>query len=214
MWGAKCCVLLYTMISYALLTDKNLKKIKSVLSLLMVTWLYTSVCVLYCSICLKSNDVVKILTFKRSEHHHAQQSLYFATFPSSQVSIMGSDQTTSCSVSWSELRVRLNQTMLRVGTFPRMTDGCWHGTFIYSEFSKSRKPLKMICFCWTSFLSLSLWFSLMDSSQTCCPLVSSRTTPPDSTWNTVTPVMQRITAPSSIHNHVTRVSQPTPVSLH
>lgn len=73
--------------------------------------------------------------------------------------------------------------VLRVGAFAGMADVRWCIAFVYAKFQYSRKPLKMICFCWTSLKSVSLCASLKDSSQTFCPTVSSNTTPPDSTWN-------------------------------
>lgn len=54
-------------------------------------------------------------------------------------------------------------------------------TELYCGSEKSRKPLKMICFSLLSRASADVCWSLRDSSQTFCPALSCKTTPPDST---------------------------------
>lgn len=74
-----------------------------------------------------------------------------------------------------------DQTLFKI-MIPRPGETA-NGSFISYSSWKSRKPLKMICLSLVSFMSPSLWWSLKDSSQTFCPTLSCKTTPPDSTWN-------------------------------
>lgn len=93
---------------------------------------------------------------------------------------------TNITVLWKS--ANSNQRILEGKFIRRCTDGT---TELYAESAKSRKPLKMIFFSLVSVASTSLCLSLKDSSQTFWLAVSCKTTPPDSTCNTVRPITAR-----------------------